>query len=94
MSNLVWEFTKSENEVRFKLVDEDKYLYTTASNNGLRVGTNQNNVITMDSGSGYLTLSDGEATRFIGVYNNQDWRGYTSVNNNIKDQTFTFYKKQ
>ena len=95
-TNLVWVFTKTSGEVRFKVAgtDDDKYLYTTAANNGLRVGTNEHNVITKDADSGYFTLSDGEATRFIGVYNSQDWRGYTSVNNNIKDQTFTFYKKQ
>jgi hypothetical protein len=97
-SNLVWEMAKDSQGVRFMLPGcepgEEKYLYVIKNNNGLRVGTNENNVIAMDSESGYLTGYDGEATRYFGVYNNQDWRCYTSVNSNIKDQTFKFYVKQ
>jgi len=36
----------------------------------------------------------GNVTRYIGVYNKADWRCYTSINNNIKDQTFTYFVKQ
>lgn len=97
-SNLVWEMAKDNQSVRFMLPGQEqgqeKYLYFTNSNNGLRVGSNENNVIVLDSESGYLTGSDGTQTRYVGVYNNQDWRCYTSVNNNIRDQTFKFYVKQ
>ena len=67
-----------------------KWLYCTDSNNGVRVGTNENNVFTM-SENGYLHNT--ATGRYIGIYNSQDWRCYTSINNNIAGQTFAFYKK-
>lgn len=68
------------------------WLYTTTSNNGLRVGTSEHNKVKLDATSGYLTINDGSTTRYIGIYNSQDWRSYTSVNSNISGQTFKFYK--
>ncbi len=65
------------------------WLYCTATNNGVRVGTNDNKVFTV-SNQGYLVNSG--TSRYIGVYNSQDWRCYTSINNNIQNQTFTYYK--
>ncbi len=67
------------------------WLYCTATNNGVRVGTNANKTFTIDGSSGYLVNT--ATSRYIGVYNNQDWRCYTSINNNIKDQTFSVYVK-
>lgn len=71
------------------------WLYCIKNNNGLRIGVGESKAVSLDS-SGYLTIPDTDgATRFIGVYyGNKDWRSYTSINNNIKDQTFTFYVKQ
>ena len=92
-SNIVWTMSKADGVVRFS-ASADKYLYTTATNNGLRVGTNTNNVLELDQESGYLTIFDGTQKRYIGVYNAQDWRGYTSIHANIQGQTFTFYVKQ
>ena len=33
-----------------------------------------------------------KTSRYIGVYNSQDWRCYTTVHDNIKNQTLKFYK--
>ena len=68
-----------------------KCLYCTNANNGVRVGTGTNKLFSLDSSSGYL-VNNGTG-RYIGVYNNQDWRCYASVNNNIKEQTFDFFVK-
>ena len=73
------------------------WLYCTATNNGVRVGTNEANTFKMEASSGYLVHQG--TSRYIGVYTAngasvaQDWRCYTSINNNIADQTFAFYKK-
>ncbi len=68
----------------------NKWLYCTSSNNGVRVGTNTNKVFTIDATSGYLKHTATE--RFVGVYlDNPDWRCYTSINDNIKNQTLGFY---
>jgi uncharacterized repeat protein (TIGR02543 family) len=71
--------------------DTEKWLYCTATNNGVRVGTNTANIFNMDATSGYLVHQG--TSRFIGIYNSQDWRCYTSAGGNIANQTFAFYKK-
>ena len=67
------------------------WLYCTNTNNGVRVGTNTNNIFTMESESGYLVNQ--ATSRYIGIYSSQDWRCYTSINSNIQNQTFAFYKR-
>ena len=67
----------------------ETWLYCTNANNGLRVGTGEDNTFVMNSN--YL-YNSGQG-RFIGIYNSENWRSYTSINNNISGQTFAFYKK-
>ena len=67
-----------------------KWLYCTATNNGVRVGgTNSAKTFKIDAASGYLVHNG--TSRYIGVYNSADWRCYTSVNTNISGQTLAFY---
>ncbi len=86
---IVWTLEKSAEGYRFK--SGTNYLYCTNANNGVRVGTNSNNVFTVDT-SGYL--KNKATSRFIGVYNNSDWRCYTSTGTNIDGQTFLYYAEQ
>ena len=89
--NLKWNLSIGEDGYTFYPNGEtETWLYCTNTNNGVRVGTNENNVFTMTP-EGYLFNNATE--RYIGIYNSQDWRCYTSINNNIKDQTFAFYKR-
>ena len=78
---------------------EGKYLYANNSNASYIGGTKVEWVL--DSESGYLktTLSqtkDGTTTytdRFLGVYTGaSDWRTYTSISNNIKNESLKFFK--
>ena len=64
------------------------WLYCTNTNNGVRVGTNDNKLFTVSSGY----LYNNGTSRYVGVYNSQDWRCYDNINANIKNQTFAFYK--
>ena len=68
-----------------------KWLYSTTSNNGIRVGTGENKTFVIDVTYGYLQQTN--TSRYVGVYNNADWRSYTSMHDNIKGQTLKFYKK-
>ena len=68
----------------------DTWLYCTNANNGVRVGTNANKLFTV-SEEGYL-YNEG-TSRYIGIYNKENWRCYTTINDNIKNQTFSFFKK-
>ena len=65
------------------------WLYCTSTNNGVRVGTNTSKTFTIDSSTGYLKHTG--TSRYLGVYNNQDWRCYTSTTVNIANQTFHFF---
>ncbi len=66
----------------------DTWLYCTSANNGVRVGTNANNIFTLDK-SGYLKHT--ATGRYLGVYLTQDWRCYTNTTGNTAGQTFAFY---
>ena len=85
-----WEVTVSDNGLQLNVPGSSDYLYCTNTNNGVRVGSNTNNVFTI-SEEGYLFNK--ATSRYIGVYKDKpDWRCYTSINNNIKDQSFVFFK--
>lgn len=80
-------------QYKFKAINTDTYLYTTNSNNGVRIGTNSNNVFTWTSNF----LKNTTTNRYIGVFVNesvpQDWRCYTSINSNIENTQTAFFKK-
>ena len=68
----------------------ETWLYCTNTNNGVRVGTNaDNNTFTLDGDY----LKNTATSRYVGIYNSQDWRCYDSNGGNIENQTFAFYKK-
>ena len=84
---LQWNITAVDSGYMIKPIDTLFYLYTTAANNGVRVGTNENNVWEFDitDGANYHGFRNVATNRYLGVYNNSDWRAYTSINNNIKN---------
>lgn len=69
----------------------ETWLYCTNTNNGVRVGVNDNKVFKINSNYLYNTGTD--PGRYVGIYNSQDWRCYTTINSNISNQTLAFYKK-
>ena len=70
----------------------DTWLYCTDTNNGVRVGTNANKYFTTASTDNRLYLKPTALARYVGVYNNQDWRCYTSMGSNITNQNTKFYR--
>ena len=91
VDNLQWTVTVGEinGERTYEFAAGSNKLYCTNTNNGVRVGTNDNKTFVFKDNYLYNSAT----SRYIGIYNNADWRCYTSINNNIKDQTFAFYKK-
>ena len=88
--NIVWTFGfDGDNYVFYKEKAKTNWLYCTAANNGIRVGTNANKSFTIEGGY----LKHIATSRYVGIYNNQDWRCYTSTSTNISGQSFNFYKK-
>lgn len=71
---------------------EGKYLYTTSTNNGVRISTTQN---AWQYDATNNSFKDTKTSRYLGIYNAQDWRCYTTVNqSNYKESStsFVFYK--
>ena len=64
---------------------------TSSSNNNMRVGSGDRKLFLLYQ-SNHLVTNDDYTARYIGVYNDADWRGYTSVNNNIANTRIAFYK--
>lgn len=90
--NLVWNVANADGNLTiYPKGQTDTWLYTTNDNNGVRVGKNENKTFVVDSKSGYLKNTT--TSRYLGVYNNSDWRCYTSTSTNIGGQTLCFYVK-
>ena len=90
-SQFGWKVVKSADT--FQLIsasDSTKYLYSTASNNGIRQGKGESRDWKVDATSGYLF--NVAQKRYVGVYNQQDWRSYTTLHDNIAGQTLNFWK--
>ncbi len=88
--NMKWNRKLSGDYYQFYVSNESDYLYCISDNNGVRVGSgNENNKFSITT-DGYLKNSG--QNRYLGIYNKADWRCYTSINTNIQNQTFTFYK--
>lgn len=90
--NLKWKISGNATDgyVFYPNGSTNTWLYCTATNNGVRVGTNNSKTFTIDGG--YLKHSG--TSRYVGVYNSSDWRCYTSNTgqSNIAEQSFKFYK--
>ena len=90
-SQFGWKVVKSADT--FQLVsasDNTKYLYSTDKNNGIRQGKGESRDWKVDATSGYLF--NVAQKRYVGVYNQQDWRSYTTLHDNIAGQTLNFWK--
>ena len=87
--NIKWNGSKNGSSYQFKIPGTSDYLYCTNANNGVRVDKgNKENTFKIENSYIYNIGQN----RYLGIYSKQDWRCYTSINDNIKDQTFTFYK--
>jgi len=87
VAKVLWTLTKDGDN--FSLAKGDDKLYCTNTNNGVRVGSNENKVFAIKDNY----LFNNATSRYVGVYNSQDFRCYTSINSNITGQTLAFYKK-
>ena len=74
----------------YKAGSQSAWLYSTSTNNGTRVGTNTNKYWEVDAATGYLKHQ--ATSRYLGVYNSQDWRSYTNTTGNTAGQTLSFWK--
>jgi hypothetical protein len=90
--NLKWNLSITNNSTYtfYPNGSTSTWLYCTNTNNGVRVGTNNNKLFSLTDNYLFNTAT----SRYVGVYSGDtiDWRCYTSINNNITGETFKFYK--
>ena len=91
--NIQWTVSISNSNYQF-FATEGKWMYCTDNNNGVRVGINSNKFFKIIESDGKKYLKNTATSRYLGVYNNQDWRCYTTTTSNNKDTNTAFYKKE
>ncbi len=93
-NNLVWNIANDKGNLTiYPNGLTDKWLYS-ADKTDVEVGnSNTNKIFTLDAETKYLKNTG--TNRYLGVYNNSDWRCYTSAigTSNIAGQTLCFYVK-
>lgn len=93
--NLQWtfEFVESGYIIR-PLNNQSIALTSTNSNNGVRVNTGAANVWSLNetNDSGYKGFKNNSHNRYMGVYQNQDWRTYTSIHSNIENTQIEIFQ--
>ena len=90
-SDYGWTITESNG--KYTITNEaGLYLYVTADNKGVRVNNKPSVGYEWSITSNYLTATASDGTRYLGVYNSQDWRCYTSINTNITGQALQFWE--
>ncbi|MBQ9665949.1 MAG: dockerin type I repeat-containing protein [Bacteroidaceae bacterium] len=90
---LQWAVTASGTDFQFCIPNTSDYLYCTDANNGLRVGIDDAKIFEFYDNKGIEFLRNKTKARYLGVYNNQDWRCYTTISTNIAASVITFFKK-
>ena len=90
--NLMWNISgdATDGYVFYPDGSTSTWLYCTNNNNGVKVGTGDNK--TFKQSNGYL--KNVATSRYLGIYDSQDWRCYTSYSgsSNIAGQSFKFYR--
>ena len=91
---LQWKFTASgSNYIIRPKGSTTTALYSTSSNDGVRVGTNSANIWTLNvTSGGYKGFKHVAEGRNLGVYSDQDWRTYTTIHANIAATKIEIFK--
>ena len=75
-----WNFKQNTDKYWTITNTEGNFLYGIADNNGIRVGATEDKwTITAHSENSMTWSFKNGKSRFLGVYNNSDWRSYTSL---------------
>ena len=92
--NLKWVVERDGSTYKFKKLGTSNYLYCTSADDGVRVGSG-NKSFEFQNGGTYNVpfLRHSSTSRWVGVFNNQDWRSKNeSVQTIISNTVIAFYK--
>jgi len=98
---LKWNISYDSSEQNFVFYPAGQtanWLYTTNTNNGVRIGTNTNKFFSKNSADNYNGFINDGTSRYVGVYLNgstpQDWRCYGNTTGNIADTNIVLFELQ
>lgn len=92
--NLVWNIANDKGNLTiYPNGQTDKWLCAVPGKTDVKVSNSTTKIFTLDATTKYLKNTG--ANRYLGVYNNTDWRAYASAtgSSNIAGQTLCFYVK-
>lgn len=92
--NLVWNIANDKGNLTiYPNGQTDKWLCAVSGKTDVKVSNSTTKIFTLDATTKYLKNTG--ANRYLGVYNNTDWRAYASAtgSSNIAGQTLCFYVK-
>ena len=92
-SNSIWKISGNATDgyILYPNGSTTTWLYCTATNYNVKVGTTTSNLFTIDDGY----LKNKTHNVYVGVYNSSDWRHYpANTGNAIANQTLKFYKRE
>jgi hypothetical protein len=92
--NLQWTFEQSGTDyIIYPKGSSTTWLYSTNTNNGVRVGTNPSNTWTLEeTNEAYKGFKHPSTVRYMGVYNNSDWRTYNTIHSNISNTQIEIFQ--
>jgi len=85
--SLLWTVGGSKDAWTFTAADSTDMLYCNNDNAGVAVGSGANNTFKVNG----TYLYNNGTSRYLGIYNTQDWRCYISSSTNIGSQVLGFY---
>lgn len=102
--SMTWYFTSTGTTNQFYVQNKNgDYLNAIADSKGIRVSSTSDKWTFSDNTTGYFSMQEANNNRYCGVYNNQDWRSYTSATSNyanggmlelyklFREETYTNY---
>lgn len=88
-----WSFTGSNTAMTLSPINASTNLYSTKSGDGLRIGTTKDTwSFSNGSSASCFYLKSANKSTHLAVYNNQDWRSYTSATQSNAQSNMSLYK--
>lgn len=89
--NIIWNLAKGSDDKWTITNSEGRYLYHTESTTGLRVGSTEMTWEINTYDVSLCLLSTHTEPRYVGIFNAQDWRTYTTHHSNYKGSDVLYF---
>ncbi|MDY2914971.1 MAG: hypothetical protein SOU18_03585 [Alloprevotella sp.] len=81
--SMIWQFTSTGTANQFYVRNADgSYLYANKANDGIRISSTVDKWTFTTNTTNYFSMKEANNNRYCGIYNNKDWRSYTTATSN------------